>query len=152
VKNEGIKTKPYPDGKYEDGRQKYSVGIGVNSANVKHYPKLRADGTVSPADIEKSFIGATNDAARAGIKASKAAGVFNDAGFQLMSELAYQSGLGFLTQENSVGEQYRTVAGALKARNAAAAKAEFQKTAAWRWSNPDRQQHYLKLIERSVKG
>lgn len=58
VKDEGIRNKPYPDG--SGGRT--SVGVGINSSNPRFYPKAGPDGTVSDADISRSFLGASNEA------------------------------------------------------------------------------------------
>ena len=58
VQHEGVRNKPYADG--SGGRT--SVGVGVNSGNQKHYPKLEADGTVSEENISRSFMTASDAA------------------------------------------------------------------------------------------
>lgn len=160
--NEGLKAKPYVDlsGKRDKaGRPIMTVGVGVSSHNPR-YPKPGPDGTIGPDEIRRSFLEASNDAAIAGRRAAQSAGLDNKHGFALMSELAYQSGVGFLQQENKTGARYREFAQALQSKNVQTAKEAFKRTAAWYYSADqkkpnvltDRQKHYLKLIENSIQG
>lgn len=162
VTNEGVRATPYTDlsGKLDKaGKPIMTVGVGVSSHNP-NYPKVGPDGKVSDAAIQQSFATATDAVASVGrIEANRAA-VNNKAGFALMAELAYQSGEGFMTQKNSVGDEYRELRNALRAKNATAATEAFKKTAAWRYSADSkdatkltpRRKHYLNLINTSLKG
>lgn len=164
VNHEGVRSKPYKDlggGKMKDGTPIMTVGVGVSSHNTR-FPKVQPDGTVSKEDINKSFMDASNDAAVAGNRVAKDLGITNKAGFMLMSELAYQSGAGFITQQDKhgTGHAYRLFGKAMLQGTVEEAQAAFKSTAAWRYSkdskNPDkltaRQKNYLKLIEESMKG
>ena len=90
VKHEGVRNKPYADG--SGGRT--SVGVGVNSGNPKHYPKLEADGTVSEENISRSFNTASDDAMKV------AHGYFQDlpqerqnrSATRLLGSMSYQGG------------------------------------------------------------
>lgn len=144
INQEGVRSKPY-----KDTVGKTTVGVGVMEKNP-HYPKVNPDGTVSADEVRRSFAGASNDAAKSGLREARNSGVYNKHGFMLMSELAYQSGPGFLTQKNSVGDEYRAFAGALQARDVESAKAAFKGTAAYRRSGDARRKHYLSLIEQSL--
>ena len=111
-------------------------------------------------DIRRSFEEASNDAAIAGSKVARDLGRHNQPTFMLMSELAYQSGTAFMSQQNKTGERYREFANALKSGNVEAAQEAFKRTAAWYYSaDPKnrekitpRQQNYLRLIQQSLKG
>jgi len=162
VDHEGVRAKPYQDlsgAKDTKGNPIMTVGVGVSSHNPR-YPKVNPDGTVSQQAIQRSFIEASNDAAIAGSKVARDLGRHDQPTFMLMSELAYQSGTAFMTQQNKTGERYREFASALKAGNVQQAQDAFKRTAAWYYSadpkNRDkitpRQQNYLRLIEQSLKG
>lgn len=163
VKHEGVRTTPYRDlsGNVDKaGNPIMTVGVGVSSHNP-HYPKPGADGKIDGAALRNSFLGASNDAAAAGAAAARAVSRWNPAGFQLMSELAYQSGTGFMSVKNGkTGQAYRAFAETLRGSDVAAAQAAFKNTAAWYYSRnpkkPDeltpRQKSYLKLIEQTMKG
>lgn len=162
VAHEGVRSKAYKDlsgNKDRKGNLIMTVGVGVSSHN-KNFPQLGPDGTVTSSQASASFNGASNDAAVFGARAARSLGWNNEAGFKLMSELAYQSGTGFLQQENKTGERYREFAKAAQSGDVTAAQESFKRTAAWYYSrdpaNPDkptkRQQSYLKLIEQSIKG
>lgn len=144
IKSEGVRSSVY-----KDSRGVNTVGVGIAEHNP-HYPKPGPDGKVSADDVRRSFAAASDDAAKSGLREARNSGVYNKAGFVLMSELAYQSGAGFMTQKNTVGDAYREFAGALQARDVESAKAAFQKTAAWRASGDSRRKHYMKLIEQSL--
>jgi hypothetical protein len=162
VHNEGVKLTPYEDlsgKKDKSGKPIMTVGVGVSSHNPR-YPKAEPDGTISPQAIQHSFIQASNDAAIAGRSVAMKMGIDNKAGFMLMSELAYQSGVGFMSQSGKTGDKYRMFAQAVQAKDAASALEMFKQTAAWYYSaDPEnrnkvsqRQQHYLRLIEQSIQG
>lgn len=162
VNHEGIRAKPYQDlsgAKDTKGNPIMTVGVGVSSHNPR-YPKVQPDGTVKVEDIRRSFLEASNDAAIAGSKVARDLGRHDQPTFMLMSELAYQSGTAFMTQQNKTGERYREFANALKTGNAEAAQEAFKRTAAWYYSadpkNRDkitpRQRNYLRLIQQSLKG
>ena len=162
VNHEGIRATPYQDlsgAKDTKGNPIMTVGVGVSSHNPR-YPKVQPDGTVKVEDIRRSFVEASNDAAIAGSKAARDLGRHDQPTFMLMSELAYQSGTAFMSQQNKTGERYREFANALKSGNVEAAQEAFKRTAAWYYSadpkNRDkitpRQQNYLRLIQQSLKG
>lgn len=161
IAHEGVRSKPYADLsglKDTKGNPIMTVGVGVSSHNAR-YPKVKPDGTVDPRDIQRSFIDASNDAAIVGAKVSRDLGVSNQHSFMLMSELAYQSGVGFLSQQNKTGDRYREFTAAFQSRNVQQAQDAFKRTAAWYYSaDPKdrskvttRQQNYLRLIEQSLK-
>lgn len=167
INSEGITNKVAPDlsgRKDVSGKDITTTGVGVSSHNP-HAPKAGPDGTVSPEEIRRSFLGASDDAAAAGRQVLSSLGMSdNKPAFLLMSELAYQSGTAFLTQKNKTGDSYRKFAQALQSGNTEAAKAAFKQTAAWYYSvdpkkrsatNMDltkRRKHYLNLIEQSTQG
>lgn len=162
VRNEGVRNVPYADlsgKKLKDGSTVMTVGVGVSSHNP-HYPKVRPDGTVEASEVMKSFLAASSDAAAVGYRTARTAAVDNTYGFQLMSELAYQSGGAFMTQQNKTGERYRELGAALLKKDEAKALEAFKGTAAWYYSRDpkdpkkvtSRQQHYLNLISKSIKG
>lgn len=136
-----------------------TVGVGVSSHNPR-YPKVQPDGSVKVEDIRRSFVEASNDAAIAGSKVARDLGRHDQPTFMLMSELAYQSGTAFMSQQNKTGERYREFANVLKTGNVEAAQEAFKRTAAWYYSadpkNRDkitpRQQNYLRLIQLALKG
>lgn len=162
VLHEGVRSKAYQDlsgAKDKAGNDIMTVGVGVSSHNP-HFPKTDKEGNVTSEDATKSFLGASNDAALAGRNAAKTLGRYNQAGFQLLSELAYQSGTAFMTQENKTGDRYRTFTEALQGKDVKTAQEAFKGTAAWYYSrNPKdpnkttpRQRSYLSLIEQSMRG
>jgi len=162
VEHEGVRAKPYRDlsgAKDTEGNPIMTVGVGVSSHNPR-YPKVNPDGTVSQQEIQRSFVQASNDAAIAGSKVALDLGRHDQPTFMLMSELAYQSGTAFMSQQNKTGERYREFASAFKAGDVQQAQDAFKRTAAWYYSadpkNRDkitpRQQSYLRLIEQSLKG
>ena len=162
VKHEGIRATPYQDlsgAKDMKGNPIMTVGVGVSSHNPR-YPKVQPDGSVKVEDIRRSFVEASNDAAIAGSKVARDLGRHDQPTFMLMSELAYQSGTAFMSQQNKTGKRYREFANALKSGNVEAAQEAFKRTAAWYYSadpkNRDkitpRQQNYLRLIQQSLKG
>ena len=170
VQNEGVKGTPYKDlsGKKDKaGNPIMTVGVGVSSHNP-HYPKAGPDGKVSSEAISSSFLGASNDAALRGrqITHDFKLDANSKATFQLMSELAYQSGGSFATAQKSKTEytktavKYRVFLNALKNGHPELAKEAFKQTAAWHYSGDPkarlletrRQKHYLKLIDQIYKG
>ena len=162
VNHEGIRAKPYQDlsgAKDTKGNPIMTVGVGVSSHNPR-YPKVQPDGSVKVEDIRRSFVEASNDAAIAGSKVARDLGRHDQPTFMLMSELAYQSGTAFMSQQNKTGERYRELANVLKTGNVEAAQEAFKRTAAWYYSadpkNRDkitpRQQNYLRLIQLALKG
>ncbi len=87
-----------------------TVGVGVASHN-KWYPQVGPDGRVSPEAIQESFMGASNDAAKGGLRTLQQVGIDvsrmtpqNRAAFLLASELSYQAGTEHLGW-TSKGEQ-----------------------------------------------
>ena len=162
VNHEGISDKPYRDlsgAKDTKGNPIMTVGVGLSSHN-RNYPKVQPDGSVKMEDITSSFLNASNDAAVAGSKVARALGQHDHHTFMLMSELAYQSGTAFMSQNNKTGERYREFAAAMKTGNVKAAQEAFKRTAAWYYSaDPKnrnkitpRQQNYMLLIQRALKG
>lgn len=162
VNHEGVRDTPYADisgAKMKNGDPIMTTGVGVSSHNPR-YPKVGQDGKVSAEAINTSFRDASNDAAVAGYRAARDVGKDNKQAFMLMAELAYQSGTGFMSQDNKTGMRYREFATAYQGTDVELAKAAFKRTAAWYYSRdpkkPDaitgRQKSYLQLIEDSMKG
>lgn len=153
VKNEGVLESPREDKgrdgvtRMNNGKPVMTGGIGVSSTNRFFEKPEGKDGKYTPAQIERSFRAASNHAANIGIKAATRAGVGNAAGFQLMSELAWQSGDGFMLRQD-----YQQVAAALRARDAEKARAAFMQTPAYKLSGDERRSHYLSLIDNALKG
>lgn len=162
VDHEGVKDTPYKDlsgNKDASGQAIMTVGVGVSSTNT-HYPKAGPDGKVSQADINLSFLAASDDAAKSGASISRQIGQDNVYAFQLFSEIAYQSGPGFLNRKDKTGDTYRAFVGTMQGTDTEAAKAAFKRTAAWYYSaDPKdrnkvtkRQQSYLNQIDNAMKG
>lgn len=162
VTHEGVRNTPYADlsgRKDKAGKPIMTAGVGVSSHNP-WYPQVGPDGKVSDDEIRKSFLAASNDAALSGQRVAKDLGLEGRGAFMLMSELAYQSGGGFMAQRGKTGDSYRMLAAALKRKDPVLAKQAFKQTAAWYYSadpkNRDavtqRQRHYLALIDRTING
>lgn len=161
VKHEGIRDEPYRDlsgNKDSKGNPIFTVGVGVSSHNPR-YPKVQPDGSVLPQDIQHSFTQASNDAAIAGASIARGVGIENASSFALFSEVAYQSGTGFMKQKGKTGDYYRGFVAAMQTGNVEAAQAAFKHTAAWYYSADPadrskvtpRQSNYLRLIADSLK-
>lgn len=158
IAHEGVRGQAYKDlsgNKDKDGKDIQTVGVGVSSTNT-YFPALDAQGRVSSAATTKSFLDASNEAAQAGSKLARSIGRNNQFAFQFLSEVAYQSGPGFASREDSVGEAYREVLTHMKAGDADKAKEAFKKTPAWRYSlgskgESKRNRSYITLIENSLK-
>lgn len=154
----GAKTRR---GFVSDGSMSFYHGNGVDRASVgaaqsaTMLQQLRAQ-----QGIQRGFLQASNDAATAGSKVARDLGRNDQPTFILMSELAYQYGTSFMSQQNKTGERYREFAAAYKAGDVQQAQEAFKRTDAWYYSadpkNRDkitpRQQNYLRLIEQSLKG
>lgn len=162
VNHEGVRGVAYEDlsgNTDKKGNKIRTVGVGVSSHNP-HFPKeVGPGGRVPDHAIQRSFLDASNDAAEAGARTARDVGVFNKAGFMLMSELAYQSGTAFLTQQNRTGERYVEFVNALRSKDVAKAQEAFKRTAAWHYSRAPkdpstvtkRQKAYLDMIEKTIK-
>lgn len=155
IGGEGVRSKVYKDTRGID-----TVGVGVMKDNP-HYPKPDADGKVSPEAIRASFLGASNDAAKAGRKATEDTKLDGKDWFLLFSEVAYQSGTGWLEQNNDRGVAYRNFVAHAQAGNVGAAVDAFKKTPAYVHSKDPkskkagesaRQAHYINLIKEAMKG
>ena len=150
VKMEGVRGTPYDDasGKVVDGKKVQTVGVGVSSHN-KFYPKPGPDGRITPQALDTAFAQASSEAAEAGqrLAAQYNLGRANkNAGFLLMSELAYQSGPAFAEKS-----YYKDFTAAVGKKDKAATIAAFKKTPAWENSHPQRREHYLDLINKSME-
>ncbi len=142
VRNEQVRAKSYTVG----NEKTPTNGIGFHG---DYYIQPGADGTITPAQIQKTFIKASNDAAEAGTRAVRLYGVKKESGILLMSELAYHSGTSFYKKD-----YYQPFLNAVKAGDLALATAEFKKTPAWT-KTPDaiaRHNHYLTLLNNSLGG
>ena len=155
VAHEGLTSEAYKDlsGKIgKDGNPIMTVGPGISSHNP-HYPKLTGNASEDSKSINSAFIKASDDALKAGGFIAQQVGKYNDSGIQLMSELAYQSGVNFAELSS-----YKVFLKAMQSGNAEQAKAVFLDTPAFKASgnNPDklskRQSSYLSLIEGAMKG
>lgn len=145
VKNEGVRSVVYKD---SVGRN--TVGVGVAEGNP-NYPKPGPDGKITSEQASASFVGATEDAARAGASIAKRVGVDNKAGFMLMSELAYHSGTNFLFRKDGPGDENRAFVRAVRAGDPLAAVEAFKGTAAYRVSGDTRREHYVALIHQAMR-
>lgn len=158
IAHEGVRGKAYKDlsgNKDKDGNDIQTVGVGVSSTNT-YFPALDKDGRVSSAAATKSFLDASNEAAQAGAKLARGIGVNNQFAFQLLAEVAYQSGPDFASRKDSVGAAYREVLTHMRAGDAEKAKEAFKQTPAWRYSmgakgESKRNRSYLALIENALK-
>lgn len=159
VAHEGVREKVYKDlsgNKDSKGNDIMTVGVGLSSTNT-FYPKPDAEGKITSEQATQSFLNASNEAAQAGISVAKNLGLNNQFTFQLMAELAYQSGTPFMSRQDNTGKRYREFAAALQGKDVEAAKDAFKRTAAWYYSRGEsdkptkRQQNYLRLIENSMK-
>lgn len=95
VKYEGVRDTPYDDasGKIVNGKRVQTVGVGVSSHN-KFYPPVDADGKVSPVNISRSFMQASNEAmVTANDSATKLPQTLQGPNtMRLYTQLAYQGG------------------------------------------------------------
>lgn len=151
IKHEGVRALPYDDasGKIVNGKPVQTVGVGVSSHNP-NFPTPGKDGKITSEQATGSFAQASEDAAKAGYKIAQRFGVENKAGFQLMAELAYQSGTNFPFQKNTTGDTYRTFLRAVHAGNLEEAKTALEATAAYRMSHPERQKSYAALLNSAM--
>lgn len=160
VEHEGVIGTEMDDisGNTVNGKPIRTVGVGLASTN-EFYPTVK-DGKVSSEDATASFLNASDAAAKVGMTFAKDVGRENQAGFMLMSELAYQSGPAFATRKDAVGDRYRKFMTALQGKNVQAAQDAFKGTAAWYYSGnrkapqalTKRQRSYLQLIQQAMKG
>ena len=152
VTHEGVKSVPYDDasGKVVAGKRVQTVGVGISSHN-QNFPTVGPDGKITSEQATGSFAQASDDAAKAGMKLAQRLGIENKAGFQLMSELAYQSGTGFAFQKNATGDQYRTFLGAIHKGDLQAATAALQATPAYTMSHPERRKSYVALLGQAMQ-
>lgn len=145
ITNEGVKDVPYKDlsGKLVDGKPVMTVGVGVSSHNKRRYPRVGPDGKVSRREIERSFKGASDDAALAAQRVLNQYKRVGDDWFLLSAEMAYQSGPGF-GDFDSVAALYR---------NADPAKAVelLRETPAWKFSGAARRKHYETLVTNAMR-
>lgn len=139
--HEAVRGTPYDDlsGKVVNGKKVQTVGVGVSSHNP-FYPEVQPDGTVAQKDIDSSFEGASNDAAKAGSKVQRQVGLVGSAPFRLFSELSYQGG--------SVNKD---IVDAMKARDLPAAMKALKASPQYLMSGGSRKQHYEDLTEASLK-
>ena len=145
VKYEGIVAAP-KDGVSTSGKAIQTVGVGIATTN-QYYPKPDADGKVSIERRNMAFMRASNAAAEFGMRAAQQAGMGgNPAAFKLLAGMSYQA------NDISNKSSYKPFLAALSKRDAAAAKAEFQKTAVWKDAgDTPRRQYYLDLIDKSTR-
>jgi hypothetical protein len=156
VQHEGVIEQEKDDitgRKDQFGRTIRTVGIGMASTNT-FYPKPGPDGKISPEQLQQSFMQATNHAAKVGRSMAQRSGLNNQAGFLLMSEIAYHAGEGAFVRNDKVGAINRDFRKALESGNVTAAQEAFKRTPMWRWSGDKngRRQNYLSLIEQAMKG
>lgn len=134
TKREGIKNTLY-----KDKLGNPTIGVGLTG---QYMPKPDADGRITKQAFDKAFEKATNDALYSGRRVAAAMGQPNNPNaVLLLSELAYQSGNNFAGLS-----KYQPVLNALRAGNKTAAVDAFKSTPAYRVSGPERQNHYLQLI------
>lgn len=122
-----------------------TVGVGLTGDYI---PKKGPDGRIGEAALNDAFKRASNDAGAAGLRAADASGLRSDSAILLFSELGYQSGTGFLQKFKS----YQDTVKAMQTGNALAAQEQFKSTPAYKVSGPERQKHYLDLIQKATKG
>lgn len=140
VKNEGVRNRVYKDTLGND-----TVGVGIT--NKRYWPKVQPDGTVLQEDINSSFFKASSEAAYAGVKVQAALKLKGDDWTKLLSEVAYQSGTGFVAIP-----EYREFLKGAKLGDPTASVQSFRETPAWKVSSPARRAHYESLITKAMKG
>lgn len=151
VKYEGFTAEP-KDVSSTSGKALKVVGVGIASTN-DFYPKPGPDGKISKAQLDAAFAEASNAAAKFGMTAAMKTGLANKKeAFELLSGMSYQA------NNINAKESYQPFLTALREKDAAKAKAEFQKTAVWkdaqgsRADGPSpRNKYYLQLIEKSLE-
>lgn len=148
-KHEGVRDTPYTDlsGKVVDGAKVQTVGVGVSSHNP-HYPKPGPDGKVTQEQINRSFMRASSDAAKAASRIMTQYNLSGDAAFQLTAELAYQAGTNFdkIKNKGEARTQYSPMFNAIIAKDTASAIEAIRKTQAWKMGGAVRQKHYENLL------
>lgn len=147
VNHESIRDVPYEDasGKVVDGKKVQTVGVGVSSHNP-NYPQPGPDGKVTQAQINASFMKASNDAAVAANYAMLSARVNSEPAFRLFASLSYQSGTGFAKMES-----YSKMMAAIRERNAPVAAAALVQSPAYQMSHETRRKFYAKQLEDLLK-
>lgn len=144
VKYEGVVSSP-KDATSTSGKAIQTIGVGIATTN-SYYPKPGPDGTVSIERRNLAFMRASNAAAEFGMRAVQQTGLGgNPATFKLFAGMAYQA--------NDIGSKtsYKPFLAAMSKKDAASAKAEFQKTAVWQDSQESRRRYYLDLIDKSMR-
>ncbi len=117
-------------------------GVGIKFGPWQ--PKPGPDGKISPADIEASFVVATEDALTRGKQlADKFAGGREEI-IPLYAEMVYQAGP-LLNEKNGKAAQYLPV---LQARTAPEAIEAFKRTGVWADSGEKRRNHYINMFNK----
>lgn len=146
VKHEGVRDTPYDDasGKVVNGKTVQTVGVGVSSTN-DNFPKTQADGKVAQADINNSFMQASDQAAKAGRVMQQGTGLSNSNAFKLFSELAYQSGSGFAGNNKDYMQ-------AIRERNTGAALTALKDSTAYKMAHQERKDYYERMTQLAITG
>lgn len=145
VGSEGIRNTKYKDTLGND-----TIGVGI--VNKKYWPEVGPDGKVSDLEISRSFINASNDAAKAGTVVQRATGLTSDASLLLFSEMAYQGGIGwYYHNKEDERTRYRAFVDSIKTNSIEDALEKFKETAVYKASGESRRKHYAKLIEHVIQ-
>lgn len=140
--NEGVRTHQYTD---SVGVPTFGIGIS-NKSKYWQEPK-GASGQYLPEQIRSSFMLASDDALKAGVKTGQSIGVQNKASTLLFSEIAYQGG-----EEFSTRDVYKPFLRAMQSSDEQAAISAFQSTPVYKASGESRRRHYLDSIRRALSG
>lgn len=146
VQKEGVRAHPYKDGNI-NGKQLYSVGVGVNSGNPQYYPKPGPDGTVSFEAISTSFAGASDQAMKMAAGVASKIGLKSFEAYEMLTHIVYQSPS--IATANR-GGAYAPFLEALAARDSNAAFAALRKSPAYTSSGNDRKKWYEEKLRQTL--
>ena len=144
IQHEGVVTTATPDA----GNGKLNIGVAVNEGN-DFFPRdlnLKKDDPVPPEVIRSSFLAASDDAAKDGVRIAQSAGLRGRAAQLLAMELTYQSGRGHV-------KDHAPVYAAIRAGDAERAVQEFRNTPAGKFTeekHKERFDSYVKLIRQAA--
>lgn len=146
VGHEGIRDTVYMD---KDGNATVGVGILVqhNKGGKPGAIKPDANGKVTPAQINESFLRESDRAAGAAVRVMSNTGLRNESAFKLYTSLAYQSGIGF-----SQIKPYQPLMQAISKRDLNSAVTALKQSPAYAKSQPERQQYYINMLQAAMKG
>lgn len=148
VRVEGIKNKPYKDG-IVNGKQQYSIGVGINTGNPTFYPKVGPDGKIDNATISATFMEASdyfiNEAQR----------YINEANLDVVNKkelLALSTHLLYQTSPQLFVKQVAPLFEAIAVGDPNAAFNALVATNAYKASGADRKSLYTELVQKAVRN